>query len=254
MSRNRRIAFTAALYTASSASMLQAQGATLDADHASWSSRIAVSLFTGQFRPSGNSEAFRLFDAALSQGTSSLTPRITGAGVHVRVWRRATVVAEIAAGQRTVQSYSLVQPAASSAIVPQQTRFELRGVQSLGVQWEAWQWRRKSRPDPRLVLHVGAGVGNAQYTLHQWGDFVDASRLVRFTDDLRSTGRGAFSYLSGAADVPLTHWASVRFDVRQQYGSAAMNGDFSTFDALDLSGLRLGAGLTLKAPGFSGRR
>ncbi len=232
----------------------QAPSAEPQSGSSSWTSRVAVGAFTGQFRFSGNSEAFRLFDQALSEGTSSLAPRLTGGSLQVRVWRQASVVVEAAGGQRTVQSYSLAQPAASSAIVPQQTRLELQGVQSLGVQWQAWQWRRGSRREPLLTLHAGAGIGSAQYTLRQWGDFVDASRLVRFTDDLRSNGRGNFTYLSGAAAIPLTRWAGVRFDVRQQYGSAAMNGDFSSFDDLDLSGVRFGAGITLNASAFSGRR
>lgn len=210
-------------------------------------SRLAVTAHMGQFNPRGNSEAFQLFDAALSEGTSALTPRVTGGTLRVRVWKQLHVVGSAETGDRTVNSFSLAQGASASARSAQQTRLELNGVQTLGLQLQAWSWKTgpDNAPTERLRLLAGAGAGRATYALRQWGSFVDATRLVAFNDDLQSKGSGTISYVTAAAEVPLTRWAAIQLDVRQQFGSAGMNGDFRTFDNLDLSGTRFSLGLTL---------
>jgi hypothetical protein len=210
-----------------------------------WPSRLSLSILTGQFNPAGNSEAFRLFDAALSHGTDDLTPRVTGGALRVRLWRRLSIIGSTEAGHRRVDSYSMVTPAGVVGPVAQQTQLDLRGVHSLGVQWQAWRWSSATRTLDRARVQVGAGAGRVSYSLRQWGHFVDASRLVVFGDDLASSGRGTFAYASAAVEVPVTRWAAALVDVRRQSGSARMNGDFAAFDALDLSGTRLSAGVSL---------
>lgn len=210
-----------------------------------WSSRLSLSVQAGRFNPAGNSEAFRLFDAALTRGTDDLTPRVTGAALRVRLWHRLSVIGSTEAGHRRVDSFSLVTPPGVVGQVAQQTRLDLRGVHSLGVEWQAWRWPSANRTLDHARIHLGAGAGRASYSLRQWGRFVDASRSVVFTDDLASSGRGAFAYASAAAEVPVTRWAAVLVDVRRQSGSARMNGDFAAFDALDLSGTRLSVGMTV---------
>jgi hypothetical protein len=226
-----------------SAQAKPAKAASAEANESSWASRITVGLRAGTFRPAGNSEAFELFDRALTKGTDDLGPSLIGASAQIRVWRKVHVVAGFEQGDRTVGSQARVQPTGVTTPVQQQTAFDLTGVQYAGVQVQAWQWDRGASKRTWLRLHAGVGAGQAQYSLRQWGNFVDVTRLVQFTDDLRSTGSGSFAYASLAAEVPVTRWASVQADVRQQRGSAGMNGDYASFDKLDLGGRRFGVGV-----------
>lgn len=219
---------------------LSAQG-----EQKGWASRIAVGVRAGSFQPAGNSEAFELFDRALTKGTADLRPSVTGASAQIRVWRNVQVVAGFEQGDRTVSSRARVQPTGVSTPVQQQTTFELTGVQYAGVQVQAWQWQRGASKRTWLRLLAGAGAGRAEYSLRQWGNFVDVTRLVQFSDDLRSTGSGTFGYGSLVAEVPVARWVSVQADVRQQYGRAGMDGDYAGFDKLDLGGRRLGVGVLL---------
>lgn len=213
-------------------------------------SRLSASVSVGQFSLSGGSQAFELFDAALSSGTSALSPRVTGGSLRWRAWNRLHIVASAEMGKRTMNSTSLAQGTNATGASAQETSFELTGMQTVGAQWQAWTWRAKgeaatSARAERLKLFAGAGLGRATYALRQTGSFVDAARRVAFNDDLQSKGSGSISYLNAAAEVPVTRWAAVQFDVRRQFGSAGMNGDFSTFDNLDLSGTRYGFGLVI---------
>jgi hypothetical protein len=138
-----------------------------------------------------------------------------------------------------------VAPTASSTPVAQRTSFELSSVQYAGVQWQAWQWQRSERSVERLRVVVGGGLGQARYDLRQWGNFVDVTRRVEFSDDLQSNGRGTFRYLAAKIEVPVSRRVAMQGDLRHHAGSASMNGDFATFDRLDLGGMRLGLGIVV---------
>ncbi|AMW06007.1 hypothetical protein [Gemmatimonas phototrophica] len=231
-----------------SAGVAEAQTAsspTATTSAATWPSRLGVSVRGGEFRLAGNSEAFRLFDQALTAGTAQLAPRVAGAEVQVRVWRALSAVAGAETGNRTAASISRVAPTASSTPVAQRTSFELSSVQHAGVQWQAWQWQRSERSVERLRVVLGGGLGQARYALRQWGNFVDATRRVEFSDDLQSNGRGTFRYLAAKVEVPVSRRLAMQGDVRHHSGSASMNGDFATFDRLDLGGMRLGLGVVV---------
>jgi hypothetical protein len=212
---------------------------------AAWPSRLGVSVRGGEFRLAGNSEAFRLFDQALTAGTAQLAPRVAGAEIQVRVWRSLSAVAGAETGNRTAASFSRVAPATSSTPVAQRTSFDLSSVQYAGVQWQAWQWQRSGQSVERLRVVLGGGLGQARYALRQWGNFVDVTRQVEFSDDLESNGRGSFRYLSAKLEVPVSRRIAMQGDVRHHSGRASMNGDFRTFDRLDLGGTRLGLGVVV---------
>lgn len=210
---------------------------------AAWPSRLGVSVHGGEFRPAGNSEAFRVFDEALTAGTDALTPRVAGVELQVRLWRRLRVVGGVERGSRTIASQSRVQPVSSATPAEQRTTLDFTAVRYGGVQWQAWQWQGASRSVERLRVIVGGGVGQSQYALRQWGEFVDVPRQVTFSDDLQSKGRGTFRYLSASVEAPLSRQIALHGDIRRHAGRAGMNGDFSAFDRLDLSGTRLSLGV-----------
>lgn len=231
---------------------LPAQNASRDSS--AWS-RVSISVRYGVFTPSGNSEVYSLIDRALDRGAATLNPRLAGADVAVRMTPRWSVRLGTESGERTVGSVSRVSPATTAIPVAQQTALQLTSVQSLGVEWRAARWTRAHGAGvDRARLILGAGVGTARYRFHQWGNFVDAERLVAYRDDFFSTGRGLFEYVSAGVDVPVTHGVALQGTVRQQFGAAPMSDDYATFDRLDLGGTSVSVGLRFSPAELFGRR
>jgi hypothetical protein len=146
-------------------------------------------------------------------------------------------------GGTSSPSVSRVRPA--SGVARQRTSLEFPSLLHAGAEWRAARWRGSRRGDDRARVVLGAGAGTARYRLRQWGDFVDETRLVAYADDLRSSGDGTFGYAAAAVEVPVRRWITVRAHARRQVGSAPMNGDFASFDRLDLGGTGIGGGLRI---------
>ena len=98
----------------------------------------------------------------------------------------------------------------------------------------------------RTTPYFGGGGGVTWYHLYQTGDFVEESDLSIFGATFESRGRAATGHVLAGVD----HWLSPRFGLnvegRYTFGSARPSGDFEGWDSIDLSGLNLGVGLTLR--------
>jgi hypothetical protein len=97
----------------------------------------------------------------------------------------------------------------------------------------------------RTTPYVGAGGGLAWYQLEQEGDFVGEDLSI-FNTTMKTSGQAA----TGHAFAGLDHWftprAGLNVEARYTYGRARPDGDFRTWDSIDLSGAQLGVGLTLR--------
>jgi hypothetical protein len=97
----------------------------------------------------------------------------------------------------------------------------------------------------RFVPYVGAGAGLSWYRLQQVGDFV-ADDLAVFFDDYRSSDLAPT--LQGSVGVD--YWLSNRFGLnlegRYLHASATPVDDFVDWERLDLSGMQLAVGATLR--------
>lgn len=98
----------------------------------------------------------------------------------------------------------------------------------------------------RTTPYVGGGGGLTFYRLEQDGDFVDSEDLGIFPAQLESSG----SAFTGHVFAGLDHWFTpkVGLNVEGRYtlGSATPGDDFQDWDSIDLSGLQLGLGLSLR--------
>lgn len=234
---------------------VEVRGARVSSDAArggaTWWERLSVSVRYGQFRPTGNSELYSLVDRALTPGASAFRPALTGGELHLRLRPRWSALIGLEGGDKVVASRSQARPTSGSDVVRQQTRFNLRSLAYVGVEWEGWRWRTSVASNrERLTVSLGAGAGAVRYGVRQWGDFVDVTRGVAYSDDFRSSGQGALGFASLTVDAPIRSWVSLRGQVRQQRASAPMSGDYDRFDRIDLGGTRFGLGLRLR---YSGR-
>ncbi|GEM_PF-276324 len=106
-------------------------------------------------------------------------------------------------------------------------------------------------PSP-VAPFVSGGVGIMGYEVEQWGDWVvtqpgDPNFGSIFTDEFSYSDQTLLSFLGAGADVSLGPRLGVTLEGRYIWSEDRLGGDFVSFDRpLDLSGLRLTAGLSYR--------
>jgi hypothetical protein len=101
----------------------------------------------------------------------------------------------------------------------------------------------------RFAPFVGAGAGYGGYDVRQWGDFAFTTVEGDFIqyDDLSGSGGAGLLYASGGADILIRRNLALALEARYQWSESELGGDFRFSDpTLDLSGLRLTAGLSVR--------
>lgn len=98
----------------------------------------------------------------------------------------------------------------------------------------------------RVVPYVGGGAGPVWYRLRQQGEFVDRETLDIFADDFESSGWTLGATGFGGADISLSPRFGVSVEGRYLWSRAGLNGDFSTFNKIDLSGYDASIGLFVR--------
>lgn len=96
----------------------------------------------------------------------------------------------------------------------------------------------------KVVPYIGAGAGAMWYQVRQTGDFVDYVDLSVFPDVFESEGWTPSVHVMGGVDVRVLRRAYVSFDARYLWASGDLGPDWIDFDPIDLSGLRLSAGIS----------
>lgn len=95
-----------------------------------------------------------------------------------------------------------------------------------------------------VVPYVGAGAGYMWYQFRQTGDFVDFVDLSIFTATLQSAGWRPSAHVLAGTDVRLHGRFFIELEGRYRWAHAKPGGDFVGFDAIDLSGAKLAAGIS----------
>lgn len=98
----------------------------------------------------------------------------------------------------------------------------------------------------RVVPFVGGGAGAVWYRLQQDGEFVDRQTLDIFEEQFESTGWSVGGTALGGADVTLTPRIGMTAEGRYLWARAPMNGDFGTFNKIDLSGYEASIGFFVR--------
>ena len=96
-----------------------------------------------------------------------------------------------------------------------------------------------------VTPYVGGGAGLLWYRLEQTGDFVDAldPELTIFTAQLFSEGWALSSHVFTGADIKISRRIFLTGEARYVWASAPMNLDYTGFEPIDLSGLRVSGGI-----------
>lgn len=100
---------------------------------------------------------------------------------------------------------------------------------------------------PRTVSpFVSGGVGLLQYSLQQFGDFVDYDTEEIFTDDFRTDDSAFLAQAAAGVNVSLTQQILFSLEGRYRWSTGDLGGDFVGFDPIDLNGVQLIGGLAVR--------
>jgi hypothetical protein len=98
---------------------------------------------------------------------------------------------------------------------------------------------------PGINPYVGAGGGMLWYGLSQTGDFVDFTDFSVFTDVFESKGWTPTAHVFGGVDVRIARRLYATVDARYRWAAPSLTSEWVDFDPIDLSGLRLSAGINV---------
>ena len=97
----------------------------------------------------------------------------------------------------------------------------------------------------RATPYIGGGGGLLWYQFEQTGDFVDSldPEFPIFRGRLVSDGWTVSAHVFAGVDIKLTRRLSMTTEVRYRWANATLSQDFIGFDPIDLTGLRVSAGV-----------
>ncbi len=133
--------------------------------------------------------------------------------------------------------------------IEQETTFETASVALGGRYYFSDRGRSVGRfawVPSRISPFVGGGVGMMWYDFQQTGDFVDFQTFNVYGDELQTSGSGASVYASAGADLSIGKQFYLTGEARYNVAGAGVRDSYSLYDRMDLSGLQLTTGISLR--------
>lgn len=201
----------------------------------------------------------RLFSRAGSDWYGFVTDQLTidrddfaatdlSADIGVTLSRRADIVAGLGFTSSAIGSEYRRFVDNNRLPISQQTRLRTVGLTS-SVRMALWDRGRQigqlAFVPRRVVPFVGAGGGALWYRLEQAGDFVDFVDLSVFDARFESRGWAPTLHVLAGVDVRVARRLNVTVDGRYQWAAATLNSTWVDFDPIDLSGVRVTAGVNV---------
>jgi hypothetical protein len=95
----------------------------------------------------------------------------------------------------------------------------------------------------RVLPYVGGGFGVVHYDFEQTGSFVDRETLNIFSASFESDGTPWTTHVVTGVDIGLSSRIFANVEARYSWAEADLSEDFIGFEPIDLSGLRVVAGI-----------
>jgi hypothetical protein len=217
--------------------------------------RLAFTIRTGLFTHRAQGAFFDVTTTRFSAERSDFRSFDFGAEAAIALSPRVDLTLGFDGGSTEVRHEDMEWLEADGSAVLQSTRLRRGPALQLGLrsyilpkgeQISNFAWLPAT-----VAPFVGAGVGYTGYDLRQWGDFGYADPNDPDTgwiqyDDLNANGGATLAFLSGGADVTIRRNLALTLEARYQWSEANLRHDFSFTEPLDLSGLRLTAGLSVR--------
>jgi len=210
---------------------------------------ITAGVRVGYAMPRAGSEIFDFTREQLTVDRSDFNAVAVGAEVAIRAIEPLDVAVSLGFERSSARSEFRDWVGDDDLPIEQDTRFT-RVPLTVGVKaYPLERGRRISRfawIPSRWAPYVAAGAGVVWYTFEQVGEFVDFETLDIFFDDFESRGAAPLAYLGGGVDLSLGNRWLVNGEARYSWASAGMDRDFVGFDNIDLAGLRVLAGFSVR--------
>jgi len=205
-----------------------------------------VGFRIGKFFPEADSELFDMITNELTLEKSDFQAWDIGADGGVDLHERVELIFSFDYSQRSKDSEYREFVDENDLPITQTTRLQqiplTGGVKFLLVPRGRSVGRLAWLPSA-VVPYLGGGAGVLWYRFEQEGDFVDESTFEIFSAHLESSGWAPTLYAGGGADIHVFKSAFLTLDLRYVWAKPDLDRDFVSFDELDLSGLRVSAGL-----------
>ena len=211
--------------------------------------RVSIGIRTGYTVPRAESTIFQdAFQQFKLNGWDMSSPYL-GGELAVRLSERWDVA--LSSGWARSRSPSEYREWVDQDLLPieQETTFQTVSATVGGRYYFSDRGRSIGRfawVPSRLAPFVGAGVGYTWYDFEQKGDFVDFQTLDIVGDELSTDGSGATAYAAVGADLSVGKQFYLSGEARYNLASGGVRGEYSGYDGIDLSGLQVTAGISLR--------
>ena len=220
-----------------------------DADFLFRNPRVTLAFHGGLHQARSNSEVFVFTTDNLTVDMGDFDTPAWRAELGIRVAPRVDIAVDVAWSSADVRSETRDFVGTDDLPIRQTTRFSQTPVsfnakyylkergRSIGeFAWIPSSWS----------AYVGGGVGVANYSFEQTGEFVIEETLDIVFASLTSSSRGTLTQVLAGVEYGLASRFAVVLDGRYRWATAEMRDDWVEFDNIDLSGLSLSLGLALR--------
>ena len=251
MKAHRKVIVSALLLACASLSGRRAAAQEMSGDGFLFGApKVSVSLRMGYAAPSASSDLFSFVTRELSVRKGDFAGFTYGMDVAMPLRPRLELVLSADINEsKTTSDYREWQD--SQGLPIEQTTSFARQSLAANIRYYL---RPYGRSLSRLAWvptsyapWVSAGIGRTHYRFHQTGDFVDfANNNSVFPDTYSSSAWGFTPQVAAGVDWTLSQRVALTTQARYLWGKADLGSDFSLFNPIDLSGLGLTGGLTIR--------
>ena len=218
---------------------------------------VSIALKSGYSLPTAESDLFSSSTEQFTLNRSDFRSPYLGGEIAVRATSRVDVGLNVGwARSRSLSEYRDYEEDIGSKVVPieQETTFETV-TGALNVKYYL---RERGRSIGRfawvpggIAPYIGSGVGRVGYKFLQAGDFVDIETCTPdgcdiFTDHLETDGNAWLVHASLGAEFSIGSRGFLTTEARYTYSRGEVRGAFVGYEAIDLSGLQLLAGIGIR--------
>lgn len=211
--------------------------------------KLTLALHLGAARPDARDEIFQFMTSELTLDRDDFASAAVGGDVSYRIHPRVDVQIGAGVARSSKGSEFRAWLDENNQPIEQVTRLErvpLTAGLKLYVLPRGRELGKYAWVPARLSPYVGGGAGVTWYRLEQSGDFVDHQTQDIFTDRFVSKGAAATLNVFGGSELWLLTRVALNAEARYAWGSADLKDSFQDFQKIDLRGLQLTTGLTVR--------
>ncbi|MGE0160755.1 MAG: hypothetical protein AB7T31_15225 [Gemmatimonadales bacterium] len=213
--------------------------------------RVSVGIRTGYMLPRASSPLFEDARSWYNLNRFDFDSPYLGGEIAARVSERWDIALGAGWGRSTSRSHYREYVDQDGLEIEQRTRFQTVSATLGGRYYFSDRGRRIGRfawVPAAVTPFVGAGAGVTWYQLEQSGDFIDfgSPTLDIVGDRLETDGAGATAYAGLGADISLGKQLYLTAEGRYAFAKGAVRGEYAAYDGIDLSGLQLLAGISVR--------